>query len=231
MFLFYFLLVCLTSIIRYKQLRYLIIKVKFNKCYLLQQEQQSIIDLHNRLLHYNRISLVIAFIASFLMSMVGNFRTSEANDLHCMAASSMLITMYIYGAYHVYISWKLSQNFHNNNNYNYNYADDDDGNGNNNINIISTETFPLTMAIVVLIGVASFTICIIASFTSFGLFGYEQFYNNYARLHWNSDQSGYVWHVICTITEWITINIYIVIYLCFYRRMRLFNEWDKVMLE
>ena len=173
-------------------------------------EQQSYIEtgaplllLLERLERLNFIASLIAYVNCFTLLVTGNFRCGEHYILHTIGAGSLFFGIILYGCCMTNISYHLSARF-------------------------DIESRPITMTISVMIAAISFVACIIFNIFSVHSFGEDKYFDNNLRLHWNHSDPGYLWHVLCTGFEWITINSFPLLYLCFCRRMKVFQDWDKV---
>lgn len=158
------------------------------------------------LIHLDRCnfaSSILVYLSAFGSIVIGNFRVTEIVFFHFFGTSICFAFMLAYASFQVYISYHLSKWDKN-------------------------ESTPYTMLIITLFAGLSLIICLIGSFISIIQAGYYQFFNDDFRLHWNSDQNGYLAHLVGTIGEWCAINSISPFYLCLFNRMKRFNEWDKV---
>ncbi|KAI2800303.1 DNA damage-regulated autophagy modulator protein [Blomia tropicalis] len=150
---------------------------------------------------WNFHALLVSMIASLTMMGVANFRSSELNLIHSIAAFSSFTSVYVYAWYMVKICNRLSQ--------------------------FEIETKPTSLTIFTIIGTISLLCCAICTVTNNILFR-EKITDSYSRMNWKSNEPGYVIHLFATITEWILINISSLLTLCFYSRFRKFNDWPMV---
>jgi len=189
---------------RYKQLKYYI-RIQVPNLIATGQVKASDVDQSSmdRLDRNNFIASLVAYVNCFNLFMIGNFRCSEAYTLHTIGAALLFTGILLYGYYMVGISNELSSKF-------------------------QIESWPLTMGVTVAIGLVSFLTSIIVNLISIPLFGSGNYFDDYTRLHWNSEQPGYWLHVLSTAFEWITIHTFPLLCLCSCRRMKTFEHWDKV---
>ena len=90
------------------------------------------------------------------------------------------------------------------------------------------ETKPISMVIIFVTLTVVFTGTFIFSAISILQFGFKRFFINEDRLNWRKHNAGYVWHVLGTFCEWLTINLVSPYYFCLFRRIYAFRDWDKV---
>jgi len=190
---------------RYKQIKYYI-QVKIPNIINANQLKYCDIDitkLVDRLNRLNFTSLLLAYVNLVSLVSVGNFRCNEAFLLHAIGAFCMFNTTFTYAGIMIYTSRQLDGHF-------------------------GIESRPLTMGAGLLFALLSLLGCFVFSTISMFQFSYDRFFTEYDRLHWTGDQPGYWWHVLGTACEWLLLNSNAILFLCFYRRMKLFQEWDQV---
>ena len=141
----------------------------------------------------------------FAIVAVGNFRCNEAFLLHAIGAFSMFNCTFAQAGLLIYICSKLSAKY-------------------------GIESRPVTMAIGSICMLVSLMGCVVFSTVAVFQFGYDNFFDEYKRLHWTRSQVGYWWHVLGTGCEWLLLNSNAILFLCLFRRMKEFKEWHKVQL-
>ncbi len=156
-----------------------------------------------RLQKHNKTSLICSSAAAFFLIMAGNFRTTESVPIHTVAAFSMITLNLIYFSIQSYISRQLYNHF-------------------------SIESPPTSMIIFTVFGIVSYVVCAFATLVSALQFGFDNVSDNEKRLRWNSNDDGYMAHVIGCIAEWIAINGVPLMYLCLFRRMKNFENKNKI---
>lgn len=156
-----------------------------------------------RLNKFNFVSSLISYLNCLSLLITGNFRCNESYTIHSFGAVSLFVGILLYGYYMTYISYNLASKF-------------------------KIESKPFTMSIAMVIGVVSLLGCVIFNAISVFQFGYQKYFDDYSRLHWSSAEPGYRMHILGTGFEWITINLFSLLYLCFFRRMKMFSDWNKV---
>ena len=152
-----------------------------------------------RLNKLNNQSLGVAFLASFCLVAVGNFRTAEQHRIHGFAAILMITLDLLYFIYMAYISNLLYEHF-------------------------GIESRPVTLGLFIIYGLISFMICFTTNVFSILAMGEDKFLDDTeARLKWKPEDPGYVWHVIGTVAEWAVLNSFPLMFCCLARRMKRFS--------
>ncbi|KAI2808043.1 autophagy modulator [Blomia tropicalis] len=156
-----------------------------------------------RLYHLNLYSMLCLYPCSIGLMLIGNFRTSEIPILHLIGNVLVLglivsVLFQILLCRHLWSSMRI-------------------------------ESCPTTMSVMLLIGLLTTLLTFIFTYTSFFLAGLNNAFDFNWGLHWTYDKPGYLWHILATITEWFAVAISIPFYfLCLYRRMKSFNQWEKI---
>lgn len=192
-------LVLVTTYARYKQQKFYI-DVKVPSMIGINTEHRSLLE---RLGRYNFYSLLLGYLNVFALFTVANFRCNEVFVVHAIAAFTMFHCSFFSTGLMIYICRALSSHF-------------------------GIESAPVTMTAGLIAQLLSLIGCIVFSTVAMFQFGYDNFFDEYKRLHWTIDQRGYWWHVLGTGFEWSLLNSTSILFLCLFRRMRLFSDWLKV---
>lgn len=150
----------------------------------------------------NWLSSFICHLFTFGLVAVGNFRMSEWIFIHLSGASCFFVAIYLYGALQVYISWNLALRY-------------------------GIESKPISQLVFLLCGIASLVGCFLFSLLSI-ITGGAGFFDEHYRLFWTADKPGYLWHLLATSCEWITINSFPLFNLCTFLRMKRFPNWHLI---
>ncbi|KAH9405948.1 photoreceptor cell maintenance [Tyrophagus putrescentiae] len=186
---------------RYRQIKYYLGHCERKKSVHKGEEEPS--DEHlNSLAKYNYIAWLFFINSMVGFVIVGNFRAGELVHNHMIGANIGFCSLFGYGTLMIYLSNQLAK--------------------------LSIESKPVTMFLSIVLASAIFVVCFASVAVSVIQAGHKNVIDTKWRLHWSADQPGYAAHVLSAITEVLTINIFSVVMLCLFRRMKNFPHWADV---
>lgn len=186
-----------TGYFRFRQIRYSLSHLVPSSPFSRSKSPEVLTYYHNR----NFISLLLSFALTFGLITLANYRTSEHVYLHSMGSLFLIFPLPAYFCYQIIIVRYLSEH--------------------------EVESKPCSMLAWNIVGIVGWVGFAIFSNLSVPFVGIEKFYDADFRMNWNSEQPGYVLHVIGTVFEWIAINSLCPLSVCLFNRMRLFEHFDK----
>ncbi|KAH7644453.1 autophagy modulator [Dermatophagoides farinae] len=168
-------------------------------------EQKNSIDENklSRLHLQNFLSLASFAIAGFGMVMIGNFPGVDYMILHMTGVYLFIIFSLIQHFIMISIMRKL-----------YRYG--------------RLESHPTSVIIVVSTLFVSITVCHVAVSISYVHHPESIIFNHNARIQWQANQPGYVWHVVSTASEFVYFLMFVPYFWSIGHRMQSFKQWDRI---